>query len=388
MGLRDFHPAVLATALATFVSFLGIGIVDPILPSIAREMGASHFMVEFLFTSYLLVMGLANLVAGALATRIGSKRTMLLGLATVAAFAGGCALVSTIEALAVLRGFWGLGNALFTTTALAIIVGVAAGNSGAAITLYEAALGFGIACGPLLGGLLGARSWRLPFAGAGSLMVVAFAFVVLTVSEPETEREQGVRDVVGTFRHAGVRTNAVVGLLYTYGFFTLLAYTPLILGLDALRLGLVFFAWGTLLIAGSAVLSPHLNRRFGTPEVTGGALAGFAGILCAMWLSSGSGALSGLVVAGGLLCGILNANLSTLAMGISHHGRSVASGAFNSLRFVGGAFAPITAGYLGQHYGATVPFLLGAFAVVAGAVVLLARFGEFGFAEPESTAGH
>lgn len=49
MGLRDFHPAVLATALATFVSFLGIGIVDPILPSIARTMGASHFMVMFLF---------------------------------------------------------------------------------------------------------------------------------------------------------------------------------------------------------------------------------------------------------------------------------------------------------------------------------------------------
>lgn len=389
MGLRDFHPAVLATALVTFAAFLGIGIVDPILPSIAREMGASHFMVELLFTSYLLVMGLANLVAGALATRIGSKKTMLLGLATVAVFAGACALVSTIEALAVLRGFWGLGNALFTTTALAIIVGVAAGNGETAITLYEAALGFGIACGPLLGGLLGARSWRLPFAGASVLMVVAFGFVVLTVSEPETERDQGVRDVVGTFRHTGVLTNAVVGLLYTFGFFTLLAYTPLILGFGALQLGLVFFAWGLLVIVGSAVLSPRLNRRFGTPEVTGGALVAFAGTLCLMWLSSGnSGTLSGLVIVGGLFCGVLNANLSTLAMGISSHGRSVASGAFNSLRFVGGAFAPITAGYLGQHYGATVPFLLGALAVVVGFFVLVGRFGEFRFSEPEPATGH
>ena len=389
MGLRDFHPAVLATALVTFAAFLGIGIVDPILPNIAREMGASHFMVELLFTSYLLVMGLANLVAGALATRIGSKKTMLLGLATVAVFAGACALVSTIEALAVLRGFWGLGNALFTTTALAIIVGVAAGNGETAITLYEAALGFGIACGPLLGGLLGARSWRLPFAGASVLMVVAFGFVVLTVSEPETERDQGVRDVVGTFRHTGVLTNAVVGLLYTFGFFTLLAYTPLILGFGALQLGLVFFAWGLLVIVGSAVLSPRLNRRFGTPEVTGGALVAFAGTLCLMWLSSGnSGTLSGLVIVGGLFCGVLNANLSTLAMGISSHGRSVASGAFNSLRFVGGAFAPITAGYLGQHYGATVPFLLGALAVVVGFFVLVGRFGEFRFSEPEPATGH
>jgi ACDE family multidrug resistance protein len=388
MGLRDFHPAVLATALATFAAFLGIGIVDPILPSIARELGASHFMVELLFTSYLLVLGLANLVAGALATRIGSKKTMLLGLAIVAVFAGACALVSTVESLAVLRGFWGLGNALFTTTALAIIVGVAAGNSETAITLYEASLGFGIACGPLIGGLLGAQSWRLPFVGASILMIIAFAFVVRTVSEPEAERQQGVRDVVGTFRHTGVLTNAVIGLLYTFGFFTLLAYTPLILGLGALQIGLVFFAWGLLVILGSAVLSPRLNRRFGTPAVTGGALALFAAILCAMWLSSGSTAtLSVLVIAGGVFCGVLNANLSTMAMGISSHGRSVASGAFNSLRFIGGAFAPITAGYLGQQYGATVPFLLGAVVVVVGLVVLLGRFSEFGVADAEPAHG-
>lgn len=280
-----------------------------------------------------------------------------------------------------------MGNALFTTTALAIIVGVASGNSETAITLYEASLGFGIACGPLLGGLLGAQSWRLPFVGASVIMIIAFSFVVRTVSEPDAERQQGVRDVVATFRHTGVLTNAVIGLLYTFGFFTLLAYTPLILGFGTLRIGLVFFAWGLLLIVGSAILSPRLNRRFGTPKVTGGALAVFAAILAAMWLSSGSATLSGLIIAGGVLCGILNANLSTLAMGISSHGRSVASGAYNSLRFTGGAFAPITAGYLGQQYGATVPFLLGAIAVGAGLVVLLSRFGEFGLAEPEPAAG-
>ncbi|MFK8215123.1 MFS transporter [Haloferax volcanii] len=388
MGLRDFHPAVLATALATFVSFLGIGVVDPILPGIARELGASHFMVELLFTSYLLVMGLANLIAGALATRIGSKRTLLLGLATVAVFAGACALVSTIEALALLRGFWGLGNALFTTTALAIIVGVAANTRGA-ITLYEAALGFGIACGPLLGGVLGAQSWRLPFAGASALMVVAFALVVLTVDEPEAEHRQSLRDVLGTYRHPGVLTNAAVGLLYTFGFFTLLAYTPLVLGLGAFRIGLVFFGWGLFVVVGSAVLSSRLNGLFGTPEVTVGALVAFAATLCLMWLSNGdTGSLAALVVVGGLFCGVLNANLTTLAMGISSHGRSVASGAFNSLRFVGGAFAPITAGYLGPQYGATVPFLLGALTVIAGAVVLVGRFGQFRLADAGSAAGH
>lgn len=389
MGFRDFHPAVLATALATFIAFLGIGVVDPILPSIAKELGADHFMVMFLFTSYLLVTGLANLVAGTLATRIGSKNTMLVGIGIVAVFAGGCALVSSVESMAVLRGFWGLGNALFTTTALAIIVGVSAGNSGRAITLYEAALGFGIACGPLLGGFLGAQSWRLPFAGTSVLMLLGFVFVATTVTEPDTEGREGVRALIGTFRHTGVRTNAIVGMLYTYGFFTVLAYTPLVLeGFTTMQIGLVFFAWGLLVIVGSAVLAPRLNARFGTPEVASAALTAFAALLCLMWLVSSPMVLAGLVVTAGLACGLLNANLSTLAMGISTHSRPSASGAYNSLRFTGGAFAPIVAGYLGGNYGAALPFLLGAAVITLGLIVLLARFSAFTFATPDAVGDH
>ncbi|MGQ3723108.1 hypothetical protein [Natrialba aegyptia] len=97
-----------------------------------------------------------------------------------------------------------------------------------------------------------------------------------------------------------------------------------------------------------------------------------------------------LVIVTGVFCGLLNANLTTLAMEVSSHGRSVASRAFNSLRFIGGAFAPITAGYLGQQYGATAPCLLGALVVASGFIVLLIRFGFGGLRLTESTrqTGH
>lgn len=388
MNLRpDIEPAVLATALATFVAFLGVGIVDPILPSIAGSLGASHFMVELLFTTYLLVMGLAMLFSGMLATRIGAKRTMLLGLGIVAVFAGACTFVNSVEALGALRGVWGLGNALFTTTALSIIVGVSAGNSKRAITLYEASLGFGIACGPLIGGVLGAQSWRLPFAGTSLLMVFAVGFVALTVREPEAERKQGIRDVVGTYRHAGIRSNAVVGMLYTYGFFTLLAYTPLVLDLGTMQLGVVFFVWGLLVLGGAAALAPRLNSRFGTARTAGGALAALTVVLGAMWLSNGGTAtLVALVVASGVFCGLLNANLSTLAMEISAHERSAASGSYNSLRFVGGAFAPIIAGLVGQQYGATVPYLLGTASLLLGLCVLVVQFETLELTSTEAIA--
>ncbi|MCG3056302.1 hypothetical protein KZ287_29480, partial [Escherichia coli] len=46
------------TVFATFLAFMGIGVVDPILPEIAAQIGASHWQVEMLFTSYLLMMAI------------------------------------------------------------------------------------------------------------------------------------------------------------------------------------------------------------------------------------------------------------------------------------------------------------------------------------------
>ena len=55
-----------------------------------------------------------------------------------------------------------------------------------AIILYEAALGLGIATGPLVGGLLGDISWRGPLFGTAVLM--AIAFVAIATLLPGTPR--------------------------------------------------------------------------------------------------------------------------------------------------------------------------------------------------------
>ena len=62
------------------------------------------------------------------------------------------------------RAGWGIGNALFIATSLAVIIASASGGFAGAIVLYETALGLGIAVGPLVGGTLGAVSWRGPFS--------------------------------------------------------------------------------------------------------------------------------------------------------------------------------------------------------------------------------
>src|SRR6185436_6366199 len=107
-----------------------------------------------LFTSYFAVTGVAMLVTGFVASRLGAKRTLLGGLVLVIVFSALAGASDTVAQIAGFRAGWGLGNALFIATALAVIVGAASGGVGGAIMLYEAALGLGIASGPLLGGLL------------------------------------------------------------------------------------------------------------------------------------------------------------------------------------------------------------------------------------------
>lgn len=78
--------SVWAVAFACVIAFMGIGLVDPILKPIAEQLHASPSQVSLLFTSYMAVIGVAMLITGAVSSRIGAKRTLLIGLAIIVVF--------------------------------------------------------------------------------------------------------------------------------------------------------------------------------------------------------------------------------------------------------------------------------------------------------------
>src|SRR3984885_2015278 len=78
--------AVWAVAFACVISFMGIGLVDPILPSLASKLKASPAQVELLFTSYLVVTAVMMLVTGWVSSRIGAKGVMFGGLGLMVIF--------------------------------------------------------------------------------------------------------------------------------------------------------------------------------------------------------------------------------------------------------------------------------------------------------------
>ena len=363
---------VWAIAFACVISFMGIGLVDPILKPIADELGAGPSEVSLLFTSYMAVMGVAMLGTGWVSSRIGAKWTLLVGLLLIIA---GSALAGMQEGVAGIVGFralWGLGNALFIATALATIVRAATGSVGQAIILYEASLGVGIAAGPLLGGWLGSMSWRLPFFGVAVLMAIALIATLISLpaekpSGPPTSLSAPLR----ALRDRGLLTVGLTALLYNFGFFTLLAFTPFPLGMGALQIGLIFFGWGALLALSSVLVAPWVQRRFGTFGGIVVALTGFALVLVVMALfADNKVVLATCVIVAGAFLGVNNTLITEAVMKISDAERGTASAAYSFVRFTGGAIAPWLAGVLGE-YSIHLPFWVGAVAV-AGAIAVLA----------------
>ncbi|WP_369745371.1 MFS transporter [Paenarthrobacter sp. AMU7] len=377
--------AVWATALAAVFAFMGIGLVDPILPAIAKNLEASTSEVSLLFTSYFLVTAIAMLISGFVSSRIGGKKTLLIGLAIIVVFASLSGFSGSVEQLVGFRAGWGLGNALFVATALAVIVGVASGGTGTAIILYEAALGLGISLGPLLGAVLGGWQWRAPFFGTAVLMAAAFvALLALLPKTPAPAKKSRLRDPLLALGHKGLRTTAASALFYNYGFFTILAFTPFILGMDAYGIGGVFFGWGVAVAVFSVFVAPVLQKRFGAVKVLTGTLAVLMLDLIGLGLAAGQSVTTVvvLVIVAGALLGINNTVYTELAMGVSDSPRPVASAGYNFVRWMGGALAPFAAAQLGEHFGTQVPFFAGALAMVIAIVISVSGRGYLTSHEP------
>lgn len=382
---------VWAVAFACVIAFMGLGLVDPILPSLAKELHARPSQVELLFSSYILCMGVAMLITSTVSSWLGAKRTLLAGLLLIVLFSAAAGASNSIGAIIGFRAGWGLGNALFIATALAVIVGAASGGITSAIVLYEAAIGIGIATGPILGGILGGITWRGPFFGVSVLMALALVAAAMTL--PATAPPAARVSVLAPLRalgHRGLRTVGLTALFYNFGFFTLLAYSPFPMGLDAHGLGLVFFAWGIGVAVTSVFLAPLLQRRFGTLPTTYVVLGSIALILLIAGLfTSSKTVLTVDVIASGLFLGINNTLITQAVMRVSDVERPVAAAGYSFVRFIGGAIAPYLAGLLAETISPSFPFFFGAGAVLLAVAILFIGRGYLTAVDaPEKAEDH
>lgn len=252
-----------------------------------------------------------------------------------------------------------------------MIVGSASGVAGA-IVLYETALGVGIACGPLLGAVLGNISWRGPFFGVAALMTVALVATVLFVpTTPRPPHPARLREPLVALRHRGLLTMGLTALLYNWGFFTMLGYVPFPMHLSIHQLGGVFFGWGVLVALCSVFVAPRLQRRFGTAPTLYSNLVLFALLLAVIAAyTDHPPVLVVCVIVAGTMIRVNNTLTTQAVMLVVPVERPVAAAAYGFVRFIGGGLAPFAAGVLAERFDVHLPFWLAAGAVLLAVGVL------------------
>jgi len=286
----------------------------------------------------------------------------------VALFAILCAMADSITQLSFFRAGWGFGNAMFFSTAMTMLV-LSAPSTSSAMGAFEAAVGLGLATGPLLGGLLGEMSWRYPFAATGMLVFIAFVLSAFFVKQPP-RREENIRHALEQMaelvRYWPFLVVALSAMLYYFGFFTVLAYTPLVLHLSAIQIGYVFFGWGLMLAFGSAKLSHYIESKVPVRTALLFSQLFFAVIVFGMFSIHNREVQLGLVVLSGLACGLNNALFATCVMEVSPYERNITSSVYNFVRWMGAAIAPVAAGLVAEHVGPAYPYLVSAVLVIFG----------------------
>jgi EmrB/QacA subfamily drug resistance transporter len=167
------------------------------LPTLRAALGTDLGSVQWVITSYVLVLASLTLVGGALADTYGRARVLQTGCFLFGAASIGCALSGSIGSLIGARVLQGIAAALLTPASLALIGATFPKDERtAAIGVWAAASSLTSAAGPVLGGLLTERyGWQAVFWINPPL--AAIAIVLLVEFATADVREVRRFDVVG-----------------------------------------------------------------------------------------------------------------------------------------------------------------------------------------------
>jgi EmrB/QacA subfamily drug resistance transporter len=186
MAGRQRWWALAAVSLATLMTYLDNNVTNVALPTIERSLHTSVSGLEWIVSSYLLVLGGLLLVGGRVADVYGRRRVFLAGLAlfTVSSLVAG--LAGSTGVLIAARAAQGLGGALLMPTTLAIIAATftTAKERTAAIGIWGAVGALGLALGPVIGGVISQHfHWGWIFLINVPLGVITAAIAIPFVTE-------------------------------------------------------------------------------------------------------------------------------------------------------------------------------------------------------------
>ena len=213
-----------------FATVTGVGIVIPLLPVYAHELGASGLYVGMIFGSFSLARTFFLPYFGRLSDRKGRKPLIVPALLAYAAISMGFIVFKDIHALIALRFFQGIASAMLMPIIQAYIGDITPpGNEGFTMGLFNMSMFCGLSIGPFLGGFIHDYfSLQTSFACMGLLALIGFFLSLFLLPPTHSEkylssgkspvdwkRLLSERDIVSIFlfRYAHI---LCIGIIWTF----------------------------------------------------------------------------------------------------------------------------------------------------------------------------
>ncbi len=375
--------------LVVFLDLVGFGMIIPVFPFYAEQVGVNPSWVIFFLGLYSLGQLIGAPMWGTLSDRIGRRPVLLITLLANAAASSMLAIADTGLLLALSR----------------IVAGFAAGNISAAyayttdittdetrpraLGLLGSAFGLGFILGPAIGGLLAGADQNDPGAlgrvahGAAIMSLIAFVLTALRLPEslPPAKRalKHAARVGMGTYFRRPVLRDLLLSTVVVVAAVALFQSTLALWAADRLAVGPRTLGWiygfvGVISVGVQAGLIGRLTKRFGAASLTrAGALLIAIGMIGIPPVHSLGMLLVALSIFG-IGSAMFNPSMSGLVAAVAEpHERGSVLGAYQGAASLGRVIGPFAASGISRIGTLSWPFVLGAVVSLVGVVLIHTR---------------
>ncbi len=251
--------------LSVFIAFLGIGIIVPIMPVFASDLGAGGLALGMIIAAFSLTRGVLLPIVGNLSDKWGRKNFLAAGLFIYGLVGLLIPLAGSVEQLITIRSFHGVGSAMIVPIAMAYLSILApTGQEGRYMSYLNIAIFCGIGCGPIIGGLI---YDAFDFAAVFHLMaVMSFLALVLVLRYMPPHVPATTKPLPGIF----TSLRSMAGNLKTSGILIARFATMIVMVPTMAFLPLIMSAWHDttglqigIVIAGRTLVNALFQVPFG-----------------------------------------------------------------------------------------------------------------------------
>lgn len=188
--IPSFHKKIFITLFFTiFATVTGVGIVVPLLPIYAKDMGAAGIYVGLIFGSFSFSRTLLLPYFGRLSDRKGRKPFIVAGLAGYTLVSLAFLLTESVTSLIVIRSLQGIASAMVMPVVQAYVGEITPeGMEGYSMSLFNLSMFASLSLGPVMGGAIH-DLWSLDAAFI-CMGLLSFAGLILSIAYlPPVNRE-------------------------------------------------------------------------------------------------------------------------------------------------------------------------------------------------------